>query len=108
MPLAPRYPDRLLWLLEELDDDLITLAEMVRRVGEAAQAEGITRPSPAHVRRLVAELRLLRAEEREVRRATLETIAGTLPYRLPTPLELGTARDRARERARADGARRSR
>lgn len=98
---APRYPDRLFRLIEQLDDERLSLAEVTRRIGAAAQAEGMTRPSPVHVRRLVGELRRLREDERELRRAALEVLTRTLPYRPPTPLELGSAQERVLDRIRA-------
>jgi hypothetical protein len=100
-PFAPRYPDRLYRLIETLDDERLSLAESARRIGDAAQAERMIRPSPVHVRRLCAELRRLRAEERELRQATRQAFTKTLPYRPPTPDEVGSARERVEDRIRA-------
>ena len=100
-PFAPRYPDRVFRLIEQLDDKELTLAEVARRVGDAAQEERLIRPSPVHVRRLCAELRRVREEERELRQATIDAFLKPLPYRPPSPEELGRARERAEERIRA-------
>ena len=97
-PFAPRYPDELYQLLERIDDERLTLAEIARRVGDAAQAAGMTRPSPVHVRRLVAELRRLRDGNREVRRAAVEAATRSITYRAPHPYEVEEAAARARER----------
>jgi hypothetical protein len=43
---ASRYPDRLYELIERLDGESLPLAEVARRIGSAAEAEGITRPEP--------------------------------------------------------------
>ena len=74
---APRYPDRLFRLIEQLDNERLSLAEATRSISAAAQAEGLTRPSPVHVRRLVGELRQLREDERELRRAAVEAVSYT-------------------------------
>jgi hypothetical protein len=98
--IAPRYPERLLGMLEALDDEELTLAEVARRVGAAAERSGITRPSPVHVRALLAELRLRRAEDREARRAAFAELTGPLPYAIGNAYEAETAAARARERVR--------
>ncbi len=77
---APRYPVRIFTLIEQLDDERTSLAETARRVGAAAAAEGLIRPSPVHVRRLAGELRRLRAEDREVRKAAVKELTRLLPY----------------------------
>jgi hypothetical protein len=94
---APRYPDRLFRLLEKLDDESLSLAEVTRRVGEAATSEGLTRPSVPHVRALLAELRRRRADEREVRAAALDALrrVGT---RNASPWAIQVAALRAAER----------
>ena len=97
-PFAPRYPDELYALLERIDDERLTLAEVARRVGDAAQQAGMTRPSPVHVRRLIAELRRLREDDREIRRAALEAALGGITYRAPHPYEVEEAAARASDR----------
>jgi hypothetical protein len=95
---APRYPERLLRLIEQLDDEDLSLAEVTRRVGEAAAREGITRPSVPHVRALLAELRRTRADEREVRDAALHALR-RVATRAASPWEIELAAMRAAERA---------
>jgi hypothetical protein len=99
--LAPRYPERLLGMIDALDDEAVTLAEVARRVGAAAERAGITRPSAVHVRALVRELRLQRAEDREARRAALEEMTRRLPYAIGNAYEADAAAVRARERVRS-------
>jgi protein involved in temperature-dependent protein secretion len=99
--IAPRYPERLLGMIEALDDEELTLAEVARRVGAAAERAGMLRPSPVHVRALVAELRLRREEDREARRAALEEMTGRLPYAIGNAYEAEAAATRARARVRA-------
>ena len=96
---APRYPDRLLGMIEALEDEEISLAEVARRVGAAAERAGITRPSPVHVRALAAELRWQRARDRDARRAALEEMTSRLPYTIGNAYEAEAAAHRARERA---------
>ena len=98
--IAPRYPERLLGMIEALDDEELTLAEVVRRVGAAAERAGIVRPSPSHVRAVVAELRHRRQEDRDAARAAFEEMTRRLPYATGNAYEAETAADRARERAR--------
>ena len=95
---APRYPDRLYELIERLDDESLSLAEVVRRVGSASDDEGITRPSPVHVRRLLARLRELRRDEREIRAAGLEALGEVLGPRAANPWVIQRALLRAEER----------
>jgi len=101
---APRYPDGLYRLIEELDDETLTLAEVARRIGDAAQGAGMIRPSPVHVRRLLAELRELRRDEREIRAAGLEALgrlAAGRPSDRTEPLRtVLRARERVELRAR--------
>ncbi len=94
---APRYPQRLLGLIEELDDDDLSLAEVTRRVGAAATKEGITRPSVPHVRALLAELRRRRADEQEVRDAALDALR-RFATRAASPWEVQAAAIRAADR----------
>jgi hypothetical protein len=94
---APRYPDRLYELIERLDDERLSLAELVRRIGDAAACEGLVRPSPPHVRRLLSEQRARRADDREVRQAALDALH-ELAAGNPRGLDLIERVDRARER----------
>jgi hypothetical protein len=104
--IAPRYPERLLGMIEALDDDDLTLAEVARRVGAAAERAGMLRPSPVHVRALVADLRLRREEDREARRAAFEEMTRRLPYTIGNAYEAEAAADQARARVRARRGRR--
>lgn len=104
--IAPRYPERLLGMIEALDDDELTLAEVARRVGAAAERGGMPRPSPVHVRALVADLRLRREEDREARRAALEEMTRRLPYAIGNAYEAEAAAARARARVRSRQGRR--
>jgi hypothetical protein len=99
--IAPRYSERLLGMIEALDDEELTLAEVARRIGAAAERGGLTRPSPVHVRALVAELRLQREEDREARRAFIEEMTRRRPYAIGNAYEAEDAAARARERVRA-------
>ena len=99
--IAPRYPDRLLGMIDALDDDEVSLAEVARRVGAAAERSGITRPSPVHVRALAAELRWKREGDREARRAAIQELTHRLPYTIGDAYEAEAAAHRARERTRA-------
>lgn len=99
--IAPRYPERLLGMIEALDDETVALAEVARRVGAAAERAGITRPSPVHVRALVRELRLQREEDRAARRAAFEEMTRRLPYAIGNAYEAELAATRARGRVRS-------
>jgi hypothetical protein len=98
---APRYSERLLGMIEALDDEELTLAEVVRRVGVAAERAGIVRPSPSHVRAVVADLRHRRAEDREAARAAFDEMTRRLPYAIGNAYEAEGAAVRARQRARS-------
>jgi hypothetical protein len=104
---APRYPERLLGIIDALDDEEVTLAEVARRVGAAAERAGLTRPSTVHVRAVVAELRLRREEDREARRAAFEEMTRRLPYMIGNAYEAESAAARARARVRTRHARRT-
>jgi hypothetical protein len=93
----------LLRIVEALDDDEISLAELARRVGDAATENGLVRPSPVHVRAVAAELRRRREEDREARRAAVREMTRLLPYTLGNAYEAEAAARRARDRV---GARR--
>jgi hypothetical protein len=97
-PAAPRYCDRLLALIEALDEETLSLAEVARRVGDAASRAGLVRPSSVHVRALVAERRALRREEREVRQAAVEALTDFAWQTNPNPFAVVERIDRARER----------
>lgn len=100
VPIAPRYSDKLLGIIEALDDEDVILAEVARRVGAAAERAAIVRPSPVHVRALVAELRLRREEDREARRAAFHEMTRRLPYVVGDAYEAEAAAHRARKRVR--------
>ena len=101
---APRYPDRLFELIETLDDEKLSLAEVARRVGTAAVREGITRPSAVHVRALLAELRAIRRDERELRAADVEAFRKAFGPIAGDPwLVQQRAQERVGERARRRG-----
>jgi protein involved in temperature-dependent protein secretion len=96
--IAPRYSERLLGMIEAIDDESLTLAEVARRVGVAAERARIVRPSPVNVRALVAELRLEREAEREGRQAALEEVTRRLPYAIGNAYDAGAAASRAEQR----------
>ena len=98
--IAPRYPELLLRIMEALDDDQVSLAELARLVGAAAEENGLIRPSAVHVRAVAAELRLIREEEREARRAAWEEMTRRLPYAPGNAYEAAAAAERARARVR--------
>ena len=99
--IAPRYSETLIRIVEALDDDQISLAELARRVGDAATENGLIRPSPVHLRAVAAELRLRRLEDREARQAAFEEMTRLLPYAFGNAYEAEAAARRARERIRA-------
>jgi hypothetical protein len=105
---APRYPDRLYELIERLDDEALSLAEVTRRIGSAADAEGITRPSPVHVRRLLASLREFRRDDREIRSAGMEALGQVVGTRAANPWVIQRALLRAEERVEVRARRRAR
>lgn len=104
---APRYPDRLYELIEQLDDESLSLAEVARRIGSAADAEEITRPSPVHVRRLLASLREFRRDDREIRAAGLEALGQVLGPRAANPWVIQRAMLRAEGRVEVRARRRA-
>lgn len=67
VPIAPRYDDRIIVLLRELDDRRESMAEVCRRVGEAAAREGLFRPSYPHLRRFIHAKRAREDDVRELR-----------------------------------------
>ena len=52
-------------MLQALDDRSEPIAEIARRIGAAAEAAGLTRPSYVHLRRLIQEERRRQDELRE-------------------------------------------
>jgi hypothetical protein len=72
--VAPRYDARIVDAIRTLDDPNEPIAETCRRVGNAADMLGLTRPSYVHVRRLVHEERI----RREVLKEVVEHILGLL------------------------------
>ena len=81
LPFAPRYDPRILELLRLLDDRSEPLAEVSRRVGEAAERLGLRRPSYVHLRRLLLVLRDeedAARERREAMHELLGEVAGDL------------------------------
>lgn len=96
--IAPRYSDKLLGMIEALDDERLSLAEPARRVGDAAEKAGIIRPSPVHVRAVLAELRERRRDEREIRAAGIAAVGRMASGRSLSPWEIQRAMLRAEER----------
>ena len=60
MQFGPRYPARLLDVIERLSSERAPIAEINRRVGAEAERLGLPRPSYERVRELVHEARELR------------------------------------------------
>ena len=97
-PIAPRYARAILELADALDDPRVPMAETCRRVGAAAEALGLFRPSYSHLRRfLVAKREAEEAERarREARKRLAEqAIAGLVAGRVTGPLfQLGELLD---------------
>ena len=59
MQFGPRYPARLLDVIERLSSERAPIAEINRRVGAEAERLGLPRPSYERVRELDAELVLV-------------------------------------------------
>jgi hypothetical protein len=76
IPIAPRYDPRILELAAALDDGRAPMAETCRRVGAAAGALGLFRPSYAHLRRFLVAKReedeALRRRRDELRRIAVD------------------------------------
>jgi hypothetical protein len=83
VPLAPRYDDRILDAIQMLDDREEPMAEICRRIGEAAWSLGLPRPSYVHLRRLLHVYREL-CDEEEARRRELREIRADVAVRLLT------------------------
>jgi hypothetical protein len=73
--MAPRYDNRLVAALVDLDDRTVPIAEICRRLGDIAVSMGVPRPSYVHVRRLVRAKREYEDVERAQRKA-LRRIGG--------------------------------
>jgi hypothetical protein len=86
---APRYDPRIAELVVQLDEPGVSMAEVCRRVGDAAQELGITRPSLVHLRTLVRDERDRKEAERQRRedlRELAEDVAAALVAgRVPHP-----------------------
>ncbi|MGH3057687.1 MAG: hypothetical protein ACRDPP_05555 [Gaiellaceae bacterium] len=80
---APRIDTRLVAAAEKLDDRKIPIAETNRRVGEVAEALGLTRPSYENVRRVVHEAR------RRGRLPSTGEVLLDIAFRVRPPLALG-------------------
>jgi len=74
-----RVTRELLDLVARLDDPAEPLAEIARRVGAETERRGLTRPSYETVRRLIHDLRHLRARPSTAEVFFLDSIAGTTP-----------------------------
>jgi hypothetical protein len=88
-PIAPRYEDAILELVDALDDPQVSMAETCRRVGTAAAGLGLFRPSYSHLRRFVRTKRdeeeAARKRRAEVREVVDQVIADLATGRLPNP-----------------------
>jgi hypothetical protein len=93
VPLAPRYSPRILEAARALDDPSQPIAETCRRVGVAAEAMGLPRPSYSHLRRFIREERERQgAIRRVVSDATNQLLAGRVPHPYDVLGELQEAR----------------
>jgi len=84
LSFAPRIPPRLLDEIERQSRRSVPIAEMNRRVGEAAGAMGLHRPSYEHVRVLVHEARRLRKGGPP----SVSTVARDVAFRVRPPQAL--------------------
>jgi hypothetical protein len=81
VPLAPRYSPRILEAARALDDPREPMAETCRRVGVAAEAMGLPRPSYSHLPRFIREERERSAAIRRiVSDVTNQLVAGKVPH----------------------------
>ena len=97
--ISPNDP-RISALVAALDEDGLPAAETCRRVGAAAEAIGLLRPSYQHVRRIVRverRRRELRAEAREVLTGVVSTSAAGLAPSVVLVLERLRELQRAEE-----------
>lgn len=77
---APRYDPRVLAAIRRLDDERESIAETCRRVGEAAERLGITRPSYVHLRRIIKAERDRRHALEEIKRDVFrDVLSGRAP-----------------------------
>jgi len=88
---APRYDPRILASIRRLDDTSESIAQTCRKVGEAAEALGLPRPSYVHLRRIVKAERQRAEETAEL---VGDLIGDVLGGRAP---RLGSALEQARE-----------
>ena len=95
---APRYHPRLLRAIRRLDDESLSIAEVCRRVGAAAEEIGVPRPSYVHVRRIVLSERARAAELREIRNEALVGLVARL-FRSRRPRTPSARGDRSRPAA---------
>ncbi len=91
--------------LPNFDRNVQTLRRIY--IGSAADAEEITRPSPVHVRRLLASLREFRRDDREIRAAGLEALGQVLGPRAANPWVIQRAMLRAEGRVEVRARRRA-
>ena len=77
--IAPRYDERIVVALRELDDRGEPIAEICRRVAAHVGELGITRPSYVHLRRLILAERE-RHDEARARREELLRIAADVYF----------------------------
>ena len=62
LAFAPRFSPRLIDAIVRLDDRMVPIAEVNRRVGQEAERIGLRRPSYQRVRVLVHQLRRVRKQ----------------------------------------------
>jgi hypothetical protein len=84
---APRYDPRVHAAVRRLDDETVPIAETCRRVGEAAAALGLPRPSYVHLRRIVKADREIRRAQREVAIEIVGDLAAGLAPRIPRAVD---------------------
>jgi hypothetical protein len=88
---APRYDPRILAAARKLDDKSQPMAEICRRIGNAAEELGLPRPSYVHLRRIIKAERL---RAHETGGLADDVIGGLLAGRSP---RLGAAVEHLRE-----------
>lgn len=100
MQFGPRYPRRLLDVIERLATERGPIAEINRRVGEEAVRLGLSRPSYERVRELVHEAREL--QRGQVSAADILLDVATLQRSPSDYQKLATLQRRPRLRDRLD------
>ena len=96
---APRYDPRIVDAVRRLDDERVSMAETCRRVGDAAVALGLPRPSTVHLRRLVrAERERAREIDGVLESVFSETLGGRAPRLVAANARVHEAELRARLR----------